>query len=105
MRWDVAVPVGAETLAWDVNARSADGAASDHLKVSEAVKPCDRRTRSPEPTTRSLTVEDTSTSSGSARAPTRAPIATARPATSSPFDSISPVCRPARICTPVRLMD
>ncbi|HVH05308.1 MAG TPA: MG2 domain-containing protein [Myxococcota bacterium] len=37
--WDVEVPVGASSLAWDVRARSADGAASDHLEVSEVVKP------------------------------------------------------------------
>jgi uncharacterized protein YfaS (alpha-2-macroglobulin family) len=37
--WDVAVPVGAENLAWDVRAQSADGKASDHLKVGERVKP------------------------------------------------------------------
>ena len=42
---------------------------------------------------------------GFRQAPTRAPIATARPAMSSPLDSISPVWSPARISTPFRLID
>ena len=59
----------------------------------------------PEPTTRSLTVEETSTSPGSARAPIRAPIATAIPARSSPSNSTSPVCRPERTSIPSRITD
>jgi hypothetical protein len=50
----------------------------------------------PEPTTRSLTVRETSTSSGPARAETRAPILTARPVASSPKISHWPVCNPVR---------
>jgi alpha-2-macroglobulin len=37
--WDAAVPVGTTSLAWDVTARSADGAVSDRLSVSAVVKP------------------------------------------------------------------
>ena len=54
----------------------------------------------PEPTTRSLTVLETSTSPGAARAATRAPMCTAMPPTSSPISSHSPVCRPARTSSP-----
>ena len=54
----------------------------------------------PEPTTRSFTVEDTSTSRGPAIAATRAPIWTATPRTCSPASSTSPVCRPLRNSRP-----
>jgi uncharacterized protein YfaS (alpha-2-macroglobulin family) len=37
--WEVAVPVGAESLAWDVSAHSAARALSDRLAVSAVVKP------------------------------------------------------------------
>jgi len=57
--------------------------------------------RSPEPTTRSLTVLDASTSPGSASVITRAPMWTAIPATSCPTSSHSPVCSPARIRSPI----
>ena len=46
------------------------------------------------------TVLDTSTSEAPAVEPTRAPMCTAIPATSSPRSSHSPVCRPARISSP-----
>ena len=49
-----------------------------------------------DPTTLSLTVDDTKISPGPARADTRAPMWTAIPATSSPRTSISPVWIPAR---------
>src|SRR5262245_4456267 len=63
---------------------------------------CSPRSRNvmPEPTTRSLTVLETKTSSGPARAPTRAGMWTARPARSSPRTSHSPVCRPDRPSIP-----
>ena len=37
--WDVTVPVGLSSLAWDVSAKQADGAARDRLRVSETIKP------------------------------------------------------------------
>jgi hypothetical protein len=55
----------------------------------------------PEPATRSLTVEETSTSEGPAIAPTRAPIITAIPPTFSSIASTSPVCSPARTGSPI----
>ena len=55
---------------------------------------------SPDPTTRSLTVLETSTSPGIAFASTRAPICTATPPMSSPSNSHSPVCRPILISSP-----
>ena len=54
----------------------------------------------PEPYTRSVTVRDTSTSSGPARAEIRAAMLTATPAMSSPIISHSPVCTPARTVRP-----
>ena len=50
----------------------------------------------PEPATRSLTVPETRTSLGAAKAATRAPMWTAMPPTSSPISSTSPVWTPAR---------
>src|SRR6185436_4044456 len=50
----------------------------------------------PEPATRSLTVLDTSTSLGAARAATRAPMCTAMPLYLLSVTSHSPVCSPAR---------
>src|SRR5262245_9345308 len=63
---------------------------------------CAPRSRNvmPEPATRSLTVLETKTASGPARAPTRAAMWTARPARSSPRTSHSPVCRPDRTSIP-----
>ena len=54
----------------------------------------------PDPTTRSLTVPETSTSPGAANAPTRAEMWTASPPRSPLRTSHSPVCNPTRNCTP-----
>ena len=56
--------------------------------------------RSSEPATRSTTVLETSTSPGAAWAATRAPMWTAIPPTPRPSSSTSPVCTPARTCSP-----
>ena len=56
--------------------------------------------RMPEPATRSLTVLDTSTSSGTACAAIRAPVWTAMPPILPPVTSHSPVCTPARTVIP-----
>src|SRR5438309_767710 len=53
-----------------------------------------------EPTTRSLTVPETSPSPADASEPTRAPMCTARPPMSAPISSHSPVCTPARSSIP-----
>jgi hypothetical protein len=54
-----------------------------------------------EPTTRSRTVLEVTTSPGPAVAITRAAMCTAIPPTSPSRSSTSPVCRPARICRPI----
>jgi hypothetical protein len=58
------------------------------------------RERSPEPATRSLTVDETITSPGPAVSITRAAMFTPIPVPSSPRSSTSPVWSPARISTP-----
>ena len=85
--------------------RSSEGyAATAHRRQVPGTPFSSRSPRSsngiPEPTTRSLTVPDTSTSPGRALAPTRAPMCTAMPPTSLPITSISPVCRPLRTSRP-----
>jgi hypothetical protein len=57
----------------------------------------------PEPATRSLTVEETSTSPAEADDAIRAPVATAIPATLLSWSSHSPVCTPARSSRPSSL--
>jgi uncharacterized protein YfaS (alpha-2-macroglobulin family) len=37
--WDTTVPIGVDNLAWEVAAKRVDGAASDRLRVSSAIKP------------------------------------------------------------------